>query len=739
MSAAQEKGAQEKKSSKTLREILTQAAIALSLALLVIILTQGFLFNSPLKNLENATLDMRFQYRGPRPVPQESLKVVIVDITEDAIKALPHRYPWPHSYYARVARNLYRAGVLGVGYDIIFDQPDAEDLKNDSEMVDAIRSTHIVAVAGKTAISNGEYSIKEKDYASIFYAADSSLGIAYVPGDDEGVYRRYQPMTWDADAGKFVPELSFAVLDKYFHQPPSYTAKDGDNDFTYMDRKIPKADPSTMYVNYYGPDHTFKHISFADIIDDHEFKTKDELSSGADIDMFDDPDIGYLSNGFFKGKVVLIGSTMPEDKDMFSVPIGQGRRAGDNLMYGVEIHANIIQNVIDNNFLRREPKWVDILSIIGLSLLTFMGIIKIRALKIKYHSINEIMGAFAVIGGIGLISFGSAKAFTHYNYVMIVTSPILSIALGYIAAIAYTFLAERKQKAMIKGMFSQYLNPAVVNQLVDNPDKLRLGGERKVLTVFFSDIAGFTSLSEKSTPEGLVALLNEYLTAMTKIIFDFGGTLDKYEGDAIMAFWGAPIDQEDHAIRACRASLAMQKELVNIRERWKAAGKPEIAVRIGLNSGEMLVGNMGGQERFDYTVIGDNVNLASRLEGANKQYKSHIMLGQTTHKLVADQVIARELDMLIVVGKTEPITVWELLGMKEDGIPEQLQKFFDCYHEGLRLHRLKQWDAAIECLETSLKYKPGDYPAQMYIERSRLYQMSPPPDDWNGVFVLKSK
>jgi adenylate cyclase len=226
---------------------------------------------------------------------------------------------------------------------------------------------------------------------------------------------------------------------------------------------------------------------------------------------------------------------------------------------------------------------------------------------------------------------------------------------------------------------------------------------------------------------------------MTAIIFEYDGTLDKFEGDAVMAFWGAPVDQGDHALRACKASLKMLESLAVMREQWKTEGKPPLNIRIGLNTGEVLVGNMGGAGRFDYTVIGDSVNLASRLESANKQYHSRIMLGQKTFVRVAEHVVARELDKLVVVGKTEPVTVYELLGMSENALPPQMQKFLDAYNEGLRLYRERKWEPAIEHFEKARKFKAEDYPSEIYIERARMYQMSPPPDDWNGVFILRSK
>ncbi|MFI5252912.1 MAG: CHASE2 domain-containing protein [Bacteroidota bacterium] len=734
------------KKKRNPRELLNQGGIILALALFIVLLTQDVFFTvTPLKKLEYSTLDMRFQRRGTTTIPPESLKVIILDISESSIKALPDRFPWPHWYYAHVLRNLKRAGALGVGIDVTFDQPDANNPKSDQEMIEAIRETKILALAGKTEIASEIYSIQEKDYGNIFYGADSSIGIVYVPHDEDGLLRRYTPIVATRNAGEMerqdrFPTLSFAVLNKVYHQPPSVTAEDLPGEFLYMGKHIPKADDATIYVNYYGPNNTFKHIPFSDVIDDSSFQTVDEKNIGADVNTFDDPDIpGYLQSGYFKNKIVLIGSTMPEDHDLFPVPIGLGKRVGDNLMYGVEIHANVIENVLDNNFLTREPKWIDTVFIFLLTGLTFSVVSIIKHAKMRYHAINEIIGVGFVFAEWGAIIYVSLHLFEGSNYVTIVTNPMYAVGLGYLGATVYNYLIERRQKNLIKNMFTQYLNPAVVNQLVENPDSLRLGGERKKLTVFFSDIASFTSLSEKLSPENLVALLNEYLSAMTEIIFAHGGTLDKFEGDAIMAFWGAPIEQPDHALRACKASLKMQEELVLIRERWKKEGKPDLYVRIGLNTGDMLVGNMGGAGRFDYTVIGDNVNLASRLEGANKQYKSSIMMGQATYEEIKSHVIARELDMLVVVGKTEPVKVYELFGLTENGIAPEVTKFLQLYHNGLQLHRQQKWEEAISSFEQSLTLRPGDYPAQIYIERSRLYQMAPPPENWDGVFKLTSK
>jgi adenylate cyclase len=274
---------------------------------------------------------------------------------------------------------------------------------------------------------------------------------------------------------------------------------------------------------------------------------------------------------------------------------------------------------------------------------------------------------------------------------------------------------------------------------VADPKKLRLGGERKELTVLFSDIADFTKISERISPEYLVQVLNEYLNVMTAIIFSHQGTLDKYEGDAILAFWGAPIAQRDHALRTCRAALDMQKSLIGLRKMWESEGKPPFHVRIGINSGEMVVGNMGGASRFDYTVIGDSVNLGSRLEGANKQYGTGIIISEHTYRHVRNDVVARELDMLLVSGKTELIRVFELIGVREEPIGPEREEFLALYQEGLRLYRQRAWAEALVAFERALRLQAGDRPSELYRERIRLYQQTPPPEDWNGVFVLTSK
>ena len=721
---------------------LSHLALGAALTLLVILLTQVPPSDiSPLTRLELSTIDYRFRERGNLPVPRESLNVVIVEINRESFRSLPEHFPWPRSYYARLVRNLKRAGVAAVGFDIVFDQPDKAHPGSDEDFRNAMKETGIVVVGGKTDINTGTYIEKREDenYNSVFFGVDSSIGIVYLRNDDDGIYRRYRPFTVDKARDLRIPTLSFAVLNKYYGKGPFYVAENSTSEFVYNGRRLPKFDDVSLLINYYGPDRTFVRLEFADIIDDKDFKTLDEINTGAEINTFDDPDIGYLSSGVLKGKIVLVGSTEPEEHDILPVPLPVGQQSGNNMMCGVEIHANAIQNTIDGSFLRKEPKWLDVVAVLVFCLATSLATSYLKEIKFKRQITGVVVGVLFTVGELVLIGVVSMWLFSHSGYVTVMTSPVLAVLLGYVGTLVYVYVAERKQKMLIKGMFSQYVNPNVVEELVANPEKLRLGGERDELTVMFTDIEGFTSISESLEPERLVTILNEYLSLMTHIIFSNQGTLDKFEGDAIMAFWGAPIPQADHAMRACRTSIEMFDTLDIMRREWKKDGRPDINIRIGLNTGDMIVGNMGGLGRFDYTVIGDSVNLAARLESANKQYHTRLMLGDRTYKMVSDRIIARELDKLVVMGKTEPVTVYELIQLASRPMaPEQLQ-FLELYQQALTLYRSRQWSAAVAGFEKALKVNRGDHTCQIYIERSHLYESMPPPDDWNGVFILRTK
>jgi adenylate cyclase len=279
----------------------------------------------------------------------------------------------------------------------------------------------------------------------------------------------------------------------------------------------------------------------------------------------------------------------------------------------------------------------------------------------------------------------------------------------------------------------------VVSELLKNPDMLKLGGEERVMTVIFSDVAGFTTISENLTPTQLVVLLNEYLTAMTDTVLSYDGIIDKYEGDAIMAEFGAPLPDEQHAIKACFAAIDMQKTLAEMRAKWKAEGRPELRARVGINSGPMVIGNMGSREIFDYTVMGDNVNLSSRLEGVNKVYGTFIMCSEATRLMVGDSILTRELDIIRVKGKTEGVKIHEVLARASDGLDEIRSRLVKTYRRGLEAYKNRRWQEGIELFREALAVEPSDGPSSLYLERCAEFLENPPGDDWDGIFTMRTK
>ncbi|MBT3879721.1 MAG: HAMP domain-containing protein [Candidatus Scalindua sp.] len=295
-----------------------------------------------------------------------------------------------------------------------------------------------------------------------------------------------------------------------------------------------------------------------------------------------------------------------------------------------------------------------------------------------------------------------------------------------------------KERDFIKSTFERYVSYSVAEEIIKNPDMLKLGGERKALTIFFTDIGNFTNLSEKLTPEEVVKHLNEYFEGMSAAILECQGTIDKFQGDSILAFWGAPIAQENHALFACQAALKCRKFLHKLEEEWKAGGLPSRTYRFGINTGEVVVGNVGSATRFEYTIIGDDVNLASRLEGANKYYGTQIMISEATYSLVKDTLIAREMDVIRVVGKTKPIKVYELVDERER-VDEERIRVIKHFEVGIHAYRNCQWEEAISSFEHVLQLSPDDKPSNVYIQRCCEYQRVAPPKDWDGVFTLSAK
>ena len=737
---------------KTRKRFFTDIIICLVISSFVVFLTQ-FVSIAPLEQLKSKLIDQRFSERGP--IGLKDTNVVIVEISQETYDEVPQPWPWPRSLFAKFINNLNEAGARAIGIDIIMSTEDTPH--NDSLMIAAIKNHRNVVLAGELNVtrqaqhernksmnsgsnsSGGLIRKEHENYNNVYYEADSSVGIVLVDTDQDGVCRRYRPFAYSHVTDQRVPSFGFALLNKYYDLPSTYTTGVEADCFILGDKKIPKIDDVSMLINYYGPDRTFPHYKLIDILDDDEFQTVSEIEYDVPLNAWDDPEIGLKYTGIFKDKIVLLGSTMPVDKDLLPVSFSPGIHTGDNYMYGVEIHANVIQNILSREYLTKQSLFSEILLTFILTFFTYYISSYIRGLKKLKHGLAEVANNFVTVLSLFIIYKLSIYFFIEHNIIIAVISPSLGVLLGNFGNIAVHFLQERKQNVVIKGMFSTYVSSHLVNQLIANPDKLQLGGERKNLSILFSDIAGFTTFSEGKEPEELVRFINLFLDDMTEIILQNQGTLDKYLGDAVMAFWGAPLPIEKHAFYACKTALEMNRKLHQLQEEWLRKGQQPISMRIGINSGDVIVGNIGGKKRFDYTVMGDAVNLASRLEGANKAYGTSIMISETTYNHVQHKFLVRELDNIQVKGKTKPTKVFELIGNSDDvEAKEKINKLQD-YLIGLEYYKKAEFEEAMIHFNNSLEQIEKDQPTKVYLDRIQFYIENPPPKNWDGVFIMKTK
>tara|TARA_B100000315_G_C14576917_1_gene588366 strand:+ start:55 stop:1428 length:1374 start_codon:yes stop_codon:yes gene_type:complete len=457
-----------------------------------------------------------------------------------------------------------------------------------------------------------------------------------------------------------------------------------------------------MLFNYLGPQGVFPYYSIADILNGRNDLAK---------------------KNYFKDKVVLVGATAKGLKDIRKTPF-------DPVMPGVEIHATIIDNILQQRFIY-QPDWTSLAD--GVCLV-FLGIF----FTFVYRRVRPIYSPVIWLAVVVLLFAANHLIFTQKHFWISNVFPQMEHLLIFGSLMIYRYVVEEKHKRYIKNVFGRYVAPSVIDRLLENPDKLKLGGEEKELTAFFTDIAGFLNTTEKLSPMEFVSLLNEYLSEMTHILFKYYGTLDKYDGDAIKAFFGAPIYFPDHAKRACWVAIEMQERLNELRIHWKQKGKPEFFTRIGINTGPMVVGNFGSKRRMNYGMNGDAVNLAARLEGANKAYGTFSMISQTTYEQAKEFIEARELDCIKVVGREDPVTVYELLG-KKDFRGNSIQEILPHYNQGLQHYKDQCWDKAIESFRKAIDLAPEDGPSLTYLNRCEHFKKSPPDDKWDGIFSLSNK
>lgn len=402
--------------------------------------------------------------------------------------------------------------------------------------------------------------------------------------------------------------------------------------------RIPVDEEGFMMINFVGGQQSFPNRSYHIFVPSQEASSKEvqeHLSMFQNFDGFDD-------------KILLVAIYRALGLvDVHKSPYGP--------MFGIEHHANALNTILNQDFLYKLGKAENILIMVILAL--FLGYLLPR--------VSIIINAAISLTGLILIFVVAQLLFNNESIVFAVATPAMQLVFTFTGVTVFRVLTEERKSKYIRNTFSKFVSKQVVNELLSDPENVQLGGEDREITIYFNDIRGFTSISEAMTPQELVSLLNEYLTEMTDMIIAENGTLDKYMGDAIMAFWGAPLPMEDHALRACRASVKMIKELHKMQERWIAEGRPPIEIGIGLNTGKATVGNIGSSSRMEYTCMGDTINLGSRLEAINKVYKTNTIMSEFTYRQVKDHVIARELDLIRVKGKTEPVTIYELVDMKE--------------------------------------------------------------------------
>jgi len=749
--------------NERMKKIFSMLPLKITILVIFLALVMFFIDVPFLRFMELKALDLRMVSRGKLAAGGET---VIAAIDEKSLGELG-RWPWPRTTIARLVDKLKGYGAKAVGFDIVFSEPEqnsslsgvvdlSKEVKKmgirdrrlqgfldkkklvadtDEALAKAIKRAKNVTLgyfflkSSKEAEHMGEKEIEaaaeniansryqmikgEMSDASALsnvtaYSAVTNLKLLSEAAENSGYFNafpdsdgtfRWSPLAIKFQDSYYLP-LSLSLIAQYLDWPmlTLNMAKHGIEGIKIGDVNIPTDETGRMLVNYYGPGRTFPHYSISDIIK------------------------GKLSPDTFKDKIVIVGATAIGIYDLRVTPYS-------SVYPGVEIHATAIDNILHGNFLHRSSgtQLLDVCAIVFFGLLIGIVVPRVKAVQGMVLSLLVLI-AFILI---------NALIFSRYNLWLNIIYPALTMIMIYLGITVYRYITEEREKKKIRGAFQYYLTASVINEMLKDPSKLKLGGDKKDLTVLFSDIRGFTTISEKLTPEDLVRLLNEYLTAMTNLVFKYDGLLDKYMGDAIMAVYGAPLDQPDHAIRACRTALDMMGELKKLQKKWTDEGRPAFDIGIGINSGDMVVGNMGSDMRFDYTVMGDMVNLGSRLEGINKEYGTNIVISEHTYAAIKDALFCRELDSVRVKGKKLPVKIYELLGEKKDA--EKWGISVSLFEEGLSKYKQGLWDEAMAAFRKVLDVRKDDAPSKLYIERCEELKENPSEGPWDGVFTMTRK
>jgi adenylate cyclase len=692
----------------------------------------------------------------PRGVDE---RIVILDIDEASLGEIG-RWPWSRTVMADVVTKLFdRYGIRVLGFDVVWAERDTssgidtldslakKDLKQTAAFVDAYQKLRPAldydglfaqSIKGRPVVLGYYFNAEDNAvkanaipdpvlpkgtfagrnigfYQWRGYTGNLPIYLSNAAGaghfnpkiDDDGVSRRV-PMILEYD-GAYYEALSLAVARVILGQPnvePGYAPETffksrGYSGLEWLKvgrARIPVDDSASALIPYRGERHSFPYIPLADVI-------KDRVKPEA-----------------LKGKIALVGTSAPGLFDLRSTPVG-------SVYPGVEIHANLIAGILDGK-LKERPSYMLGAEVV---LLVVGGV----TLALLIPMLSAAWATLATLVGVLLIVGLNIAVWQSGDMVLPLAASILMTAALYTMNMAYGYFVESRSKRKFTELFGQYVPPELVDEMARDPEKYTMEPKAADLTILFSDVRGFTSISEQLSPEDLKEYINAYLTDMSAIIRHHRGTLDKYIGDAIMAFWGAPVADADHARQGVITALEMQRECEKLREKFRARGWPEFNIGVGLNSGHVRVGDMGSQVRKAYTAMGDAVNLASRLEGRTKTYGVGILVGEATRELVKD-VVYKELDLIKVKGKDTAVRVFEPLGL-EGEVDRKTQDELKLWHQTLRAYRGQQWDQVEVNLINLQRMNPDCEVYQLYADRVAEFRRKPPPADWAGVTAFDEK
>ena len=630
-------------------------------------------------------------FRGSLPAP-ENMVIVAIDETSLAEFEDYFQWPWPRSVHGQLIRSLNALGVQAIIFDVIF-TGESYEIEEDDDLAAAIRESPVPVILAATeeTVKDPRFGILTKQVLPLdkFIEADAKVGYATMHPDRDQILRHTR-LSVNGN-----PSLETQA----FEQLTGNTL-----DISELPISRYQGEDPELLINYTGVNRHIYTVSYYQAID-HQI---------------------FLPPAVLKDKIVLVGRAMAvEDlserrmeKDSFPTPFAS---AGSALVPGVEVHANALNTLLAGSFIYKATPvqtWI---------LLVFLGVL-VSAIVLGFESFPlKIILSIAVIAGYELVA---ALIFVYQSYWLYTAQPLFVMLSVFGLNTLYQYHQTEKERAHIRKALKGYVSHQVMDQIMKNPDSLELGGTQVEATVLFSDIAGFSKISEQTTPRELFSLLNDYFTQIGDVIMKQDGMINKYIGDAIMAIWNTPLAHENHAALACQAALEMKRVVDEMHP---------LRARIGINTGPMVAGNLGHAERMEYTVIGDAVNLASRLEGANKPFGTDIMISDSTEQLVRGQFLLRPLERIRVIGKERPVQVYEVLAGINEPVPDEQHEMVQSFEKIIEAYEQRNWLEACSLAEKHLERFPKDQVATIYLERCLEFCATPPPADWDGVYALKSK